>query len=143
MNNLISFLERNRALALIINCIYFLLVVLPHEQVGKFVERTLDKPLGRSHYNLLIISIAALSVLALLTFIRKRAKMLDDDVRPKLLMLFVFNLLCIAVSVFTIMVINIELIHVLQYALLSILMFPILRNYRETLFWVTIAGALG
>jgi len=39
-------------------------------------------------------------------------------------------------------VINIEVIHYPQYAILSILLFPLIKNFNSTLIWTTIAGAV-
>jgi len=142
MYSLLNYLSTHRKLAVFISACYFLLVVLPHELVGKVIERTLDIPLGRDAYNLLIVLIAGLSTLFLIYWLFRNLKNFSRKDQSLLWVLLSTDLILIVVSLFTIVVINIELIHVLQYAIMAILVFPILHNYRETLFWCSLLGAL-
>jgi len=127
--------------ALLLAASYFIVVVLPHEEVGLLVEKYLDKPLGRQNYNLLIIILAVALLLAIGVWAGRRMGDLAEAERNRLLSLLVFNLACIALTKYTLMVINIELIHVIQYGLMALFLFPVLMNYREVLFWSTLCGA--
>jgi hypothetical protein len=140
LNALKQKLERNKLLAFAIAGIYYLLVVFPHEWVGKKVEKYLDIPLGRDNYNLLILLLSVLLILTVGTYSVKGLGQLPDKTRKFLLWLFTLLLACLIAAFNTIIVINIELIHVVQYAVMALLLFPILNNFRETLFWTTVLG---
>ena len=61
--SLYNWLKNNKVLNLVILISYYLLVVLPHEEVGKWVARTLDEPFGRDTYNLIVLVLGLLGVL--------------------------------------------------------------------------------
>jgi len=142
LGTLKQFLEKNKLAAYFIAACYYILVVLPHEWVGKKVEKYLDIPLGRDSYNLLILTLATCLILALGFYIVKGLKNLPADSRKLVIGLFSFLLALLVLALNTIIVINIELVHVVQYAVMALLLFPIISNYRETLFWTTILGAV-
>ena len=128
---------------------YYLLVVIPHNSFGEWIAYTLDEPLGRKQYNLiiLIIGIITLVIYVYLFWNGIRMKKIAGGTYSKKDRTFLWLSLLLAIvlivfSFFTIIIINIEIIHLVQYALLAILLFPILQNCTATLFWIIIFGVL-
>jgi glycopeptide antibiotics resistance protein len=96
--------------------------------------------LTTSVYNdvLAIIGLAMLSLFAFYIVNRIRE---GEDRKFKLLYL-VLTLVLITVSFKTLLTINAEYIHFFQYAILAIPIFALTMKYGETVFWVTLLGAL-
>ena len=142
MRAIIQYLYSNKVLNLLIICVYYLAVVLPHEWIGKLIERTLDRPLGREQYNLIIASISVIVLGCIIYWIYKQVAKLSRVEIKLLVSLFILCIFLILLALKTIVVINIELIHVLQYGILAFMIFPFVRNFREALFWAVCMGAL-
>jgi len=117
---------------------YFLLVVLPHEQVGLLVNKIFGG-LERSSYDL-IIAILSITILGLSLFYFLK-KILKHPNR-NLIGFYLISTIILAVCCFKILfVVNIEFVHFVQYAVFAILCFPLTLNYTHTLIWATLAGA--
>ncbi|MEY3368165.1 MAG: hypothetical protein RI973_1320 [Bacteroidota bacterium] len=119
---------------------YFLLVVLPHELIGKWLATSLDEKLGREKYNQLVLFLA---FVALATFATKFWVNVKSDARANkgTIAFLLFTLAIIAVAFNYLVVVNIEVIHLFQYALLAILLFPAVGSYGATIGWATLLGA--
>jgi len=113
-----------------------------HLKFGKFVARTLDVPLGRDNYNLIILGLATALCLGFLFWFYKGLKHTSPKERKITIAYLLLTLVLIIVSINVIMVINIELIHIVQYAIFAILLFPLIGRYFDVLFWTTFFGAL-
>ena len=142
MNSLLNFLEKYKLLAGFLITVYYVLVVTMHLHFGKFVARTLDIPFGRDTYNMIVLGMAFFLCFAFLIWFFKGLKRLPLSERKITLTYLIITLLLIVCSINVIIIINIELIHVLQYAIFAILLFPILQRYYDVLFWTTFFGAL-
>lgn len=145
MSNLLiryySFLKQRPLVNIVIVIIYYLLVVLPHEEVGKVIARTLDEPLGRDLYNQLILGAGTIGFLGYLWLIKKGIQQFPNRKKVTYFYLLVtFILIILTINI--LMVINVEMIHFVQYATMAVLLFPLLSSYQETLFVATILGAL-
>lgn len=142
LSKLISFIGKNPILNWILVVVYYAIAVLPHEQVGVWIAKNIMKPLGRDMYNHRMFMIAAIGIglyaLVVLWNIFKKKKHIQWI---PFIYLFVNIGLAIA-SWHFLFVFNVEAIHFLQYAILSILLFPLFRRYGETLFWCTLLGAI-
>jgi len=138
---IIDWFSKNRFWNIGILIIYYLLVVLPHEEVGQFLDRTLDEPLGRTRYNQLILSFAiigAIGYLILNGIGMKKYPKRRKIVLGYLMMTFLFTFLAFKY----LMVVNVEMIHLVQYGLLTLLLFPLFSNFGTTLFFAIFLGAL-
>ena len=122
--------------------IYYVLVVTMHLEFGEFVARTLDIPLGRDKYNLVILGLFSLTLVGFLLWFIKGLRKQPPEQKKVTLFYLISTLLLIIISINVIMVVNIELIHVLQYAVFAIVLFSIIGSYFDVLFWTTFAGAL-
>lgn len=136
-----AYLSQRPVLNVCLVIIYYLLVVLPHEVIGVWIAETLDKPFGRETYNLFILVLAISGFLGYLYFVWNGTRNKKDKGKKTWLYLFV-TLSLIIISLHTILVVNVEIIHFVQYALLALLLFPFFLNYQETLFWATVLGAI-
>ena len=142
MREVITYLSKHKFLNLCLATFYYLLVVIPHEQVGLFIQNNVARPLGRSNYNLLVLFIALVLCFLFVRTILKQIPNLDTALKQKILILLGLNLIFLLIALKVIIVINVELIHVVQYGLMAIFIFPLCMNYRETLFWSSLLGAL-
>jgi hypothetical protein len=120
---------------------YFLGVVLPHEWVGKWLAVTLDEPLGRNRYNQIVLAAASMALAAFLYIFWRNIRAELKANRGALTYLAV-TLAAVALAFKLLVVVNIEAIHLLQYALLAILLVPAVGSYGLTLCWATFLGAV-
>jgi len=98
------------------------------------------KQVGIDNYNLLISLVAGTALVMLLVYTFYHI-MKSQSKAIKISYLF---LSCFLMVLFyrTALVYNIEAIHFAQYMMLAILVFPLLRSYGETVFWVSMMGIL-
>ena len=96
--------------------------------------------LSRHVYDLVVASIACVFLLFVLLSIRKKLVETGDFSPNKIFYLLTTILLLILHSQI-LFVMNIELIHGIQFGILSVLLFPLMRSYGATIFWVTVIGA--
>ncbi|MCB0520269.1 MAG: VanZ family protein [Lewinellaceae bacterium] len=140
VQKLLSFLHNRPQWNVPIAIVFYLLVVLPHEQVGRVVAWVFDGHMTRDDYNTTILVI---SLLGLLWYSYVLVKNLWGDRGLKKLVLSYLA----ATVVFTILsfklliVINIEVVHFVQYAAVATLIFPLVKRYGETVLWATLLGA--
>lgn len=142
MLKILDFLSRYKWASVLLTVIYFIGVVLPHEIVGAFIARTMAIPLGRQKYNATILMIAGVLLILLALWAYKKFKILDKQNLIFLSRLLILNLIFILIALKVIIVINVELIHIIQYAIMALLLLPLIRNYKETLFWAVFLGAV-
>lgn len=140
MLHLINWLSKHKTVNVVLLGIYYLLAVLPHEQVGVFISKNVRKPLGLEAYDRTMLEIALgglliYGIVVIWNIIRKPNQY-------QTLFYLIANICFASLSVYALFVLNIEAIHFLQYGLLAILLFPLFRSYSSTLFWGTILGAI-
>ena len=139
MTNFIHWLQQRRWLNLFFVLAFFLLVVLPHEQVGLLIAEAFKKH-SRDTYNFVILVVG---ILGLAIYSVPVVKNIFKGKHKSLKLFYlIVTLLLIILSINTLMVVNVEIIHFVQYALMAILLFPLIGNYGETLFWTTFLGAI-
>ncbi|MBT8233419.1 MAG: hypothetical protein HKO66_00850 [Saprospiraceae bacterium] len=142
MVKIITFLKERKIIAGLIALTFYVLVVSQHLEFGKFLAKTLDKPLGRETYNLIVLSGSIFLLIAFLFWFYKGWKQLPKTDQNRLLKYVLFSIVFIVIALKVIIVVNVELIHILQYAIMAILLFPLIGHYNETLFWTNVLGAL-
>lgn len=116
---------------------YYLLVVLPHEQVGKFLA-SLFLPHSRARYNGLMLSILCIILLAAAFWAFRKVSKKD---RVLISIYTVLSAVCIAICVNVLFVLNVEAIHFIQYGIFALICFQINKSYWKTMFWSVIAGS--
>lgn len=138
MNKLIRFLAEHKWLNGFILLVYFLLVVLPHEQVGLLTVKIFGG-LSRENYNLIILIFAGILFALLIIATFKKAL---QHPQKKLILFYSVSTILFVVACFKVLfVMNIESIHFMQYGIFAILCFPLIGNFTQTLIWSTLAGA--
>ena len=139
MTRFYDVLKKSKFIHLSIIIVYYLLVVLPHEEVGKFIAKAFSD-MSRDQYNFIILIVTLLGLAVYLlpigwNIIRKRSRVKTA--------LYLFANVFLAVLCFKLLfVVNVEAIHFIQYGVLAVLLFPLLNSYWKTAFWCMILGAL-
>ncbi len=136
---IITWLRDRPILNIILAGIFYLLVTLPHEQVGIFIAG-IFKGMPRPEYDLIILCLA--SVIFLFYILPLLRTILKNRDRNLILFFLLVTVALTILSINTILIVNIELIHFIQYAALAILFFPLTMRYTDTLFWVTFLSAI-
>lgn len=140
MKKILKYLGAHPLLNVGLALAYFLAVTLPHEQVGLWTV-PIRESLGWDRYNLLLLAMSGVALLVLLIFLGKNLRQNEVN-RRKFLTYLVAAVLLTAASFRWLVIINIEAVHFGQYAVMAILLFPLVRRFGETLFWVTLLGTL-
>ena len=118
---------------------YFVLVVLPHLQVGLFFQWVFSH-YSRSQYQSGVLAVfAGLFVLIIPAFIRG---MISTRRVVPVVVYLGMTLIMTAVSYNLLVIHAIELSHLPQYALLAVLIFPLVMRFGDTVFWTTLLGAV-
>ena len=136
---LITWLRDRPILNIILAGIFYLLVTLPHEQVGVLIAG-IFKGMPRPKYDLIILCLAtAIFTCYIIPLLRNIFRNQDKNL---ILFFLTITVALTILSINTILIVNIELIHFIQYAALAILVFPFTLRYTDTLFWVTFLSAI-
>lgn len=136
-----NWFSENRFWNIGIVVVYYLLVVLPHEEVGQFLGKTLDEPLGRIKYNQLVLSLGILGGIGYLVLVGLGVRNYPKRLKTVLIYLTT-TFLFIFIAIKVLMVVNIEMVHLVQYGLLTLLLFPLFSDFSTTLFLAILLGAL-
>ena len=140
MGEVIAWLRERKYLNVLLIIVYFILVVAPHKRFGTFINKVIFKEFSRDQSNMVIFIIAVLALLAYSYFFFSRARNQPDS--GKLFSFMILNTLLAAVVMKLLFVNNVEVVHYPQYALFSVLLFPLIGNYTATMVWATIGGMI-
>lgn len=139
MSRLITWLSERKTFTVISAGIYFTAAVLGHEIVSK-ISVWVEKKLTRIVYNDIIsvigVFLALIFSLSILNGIKRK-----DQKTLKVIYWFITTIL-VVISYRTLMVNNIESIHFVQYAVLALPVFALTKSFGETVFWITLLGAI-
>lgn len=139
MKRFLGLLKENKGLTIFILAIYYFLIVLPHELVGKFVVWVFRNS-TREVYQNTILSIGVLLFAFLIVLIIRNIKV--NKVSHHLYYYFLLTFLLIVVAFKLLIIHNVEAIHFAQYFVFAILLFPLLKSPTKVIFWSTIAGSI-
>jgi len=140
---IISLLKANKFFDVVFALVYYIIVVTTHKPVGRFVAQNLDMPLGREKYNLLVVLLSLVMLLLLVFSLKKSFKsLLSQSEQKKVLTYLGFLFLIIVISFNMIVVVNVEVIHIAQYCIMAILLFPLIKSYNHVMVFTTILGVL-
>lgn len=139
MNRSINWLTERKYISFLLLSIYYLMVVLPHEQVGQFVVWVF-KEATRATYQITVAVLGSGIFLVFLFYIFQNIKHLAEK---RILYLYLFTTVTfMLISFKTLIIHNIEIIHYAQYAILILFLYPLTKTMISSLFWATILGAL-
>lgn len=139
MIRILQYLSDNRLFNILICIGFYLLVTLPHELVGVSVA-SVFKGVSRKNYDLTILCIGVALLFGFGFLLFKQLRKLEKPIIP-----LAFFILCIGLmmeSLYMLIIVNIEIIHFIQYAVLAILLFPLCKHFLSTLALVTFLGAI-
>ena len=138
LNRFLDWLLAHRWVNFIILLVYFVIAVLPHEEVGLIIS-DLFRPYSRDSYNriLLVCVVCGLLVYLIVVF-----KEFQETTYKALVGYFIINLILAALCFKFLFVVNVEAIHFLQYGIFAFLCFPLVRNYSLALVYTVIAGSI-
>ena len=139
MIKFLHFLCERKVLNLVLGFIVYLLVTLPHELVGVTIAG-IFKGVPRSRYDLTILIFALVILFLFSIYLFSRIRKLEEPQYP--IAFFTFCFWGMVVSLNMLIIVNIEIIHFIQYALLAILIFPLSRSFFTTIVLVMFLGAI-
>lgn len=117
---------------------YYLIVVIPHEVVGKLIA-TIFSSVDRDRYNLIILIFFSILTTIAGLFLMRKIKPVD---RKLIFGYILITLILIVLSFKVLFVFNVEAIHFVQYAIFAIICFSLNRSYFQTMIWACLAGAM-
>lgn len=139
MKRFISLLSSRKCLGFIVLVAYYVAVVLPHNEVGSAINASFAS-FSRGTYNAIVaVGFAIISLLAVYYAYKQIPTVVSN--RTAIVYLSVMALL-VFLCFTLLMVINIEAIHFIQYAILAIFLYALLGNYQDVLVWAVLLGAL-
>jgi len=123
----------------VLSCLYLSSVIFFHKEVSKISDWLAAKLSFKvfNHLNFLF-SLVVLVVFVMFIVI----KMIKGEERFLKIIYWVFTISLVIVSYKMLVVFNVEIIHFPQYAILALPVFALLKRFGETVFWVTLAGAM-
>lgn len=139
MKNILTWLGNHKLIAVLLAIVTYFSIVTFHDEITQIAIKVRNA-FGREQYNSFLgyffLLILALFVGYLVRIIARNERKMASGIlllSVSLLMLISFRYL---------MTYNIEAIHFVEYALVAIILMPVLRSYGETVFWVTILGLI-
>jgi len=133
------FLEQRRIINIILLILFYLLVVLPHEKVGIIISGVFENT-TRFRYDLTILLLFLLMVIFLFISIYKNIRV--HPKKNRILICAIVQFVLIWATYYYLMIVNIELIHIIQYALFALIAYPIIKNTTATIILTTLFGAV-
>lgn len=134
---MIAFLSANRTIATLLAACYFLALVFFHN-IATAVADWLKYKMGLPVYNLFLLSTGILIGLLTVIFLWKKIRSYPE--RKIFFFGFLLTLFLIFQAFFTMMVVNMEAIHYIQYALLAILLLPLTKRFEDAFILATVLG---
>lgn len=139
MNKTLTWLGKNKLIALLLTIALYFCIVTFHDEVTQIVIK-IRNHFGKEKYNL---ALGWGFLILLLLFITYVAFDIYRNIHKMLTLSLTAGITILLVAAFnTLMVYNVEAIHFVEYMMVAILLFPVLRSYGETVFWVTMIGIL-
>lgn len=139
MKKLLIWLGNHRLIAILLAIATYFSIVTFHDEITQIAIK-IRNTFGRDQYNaflgyfFLVILVMFISYLVL-RISKSKTKTLDS-------LLALIMVILIVLSFRFLMTYNIETIHFVEYALVAIILMPVMRSYGETVFWVTILGMI-
>jgi VanZ family protein len=139
MNSFIVKLNERKPLAFLLAGGYLAAVSLPHKEVSKIFD-WLSKELSFGVYNDALFKVNIFLAIVLFAFVLLRIR--NGNRRALKITYWLFTAFLVAASYEILIVFNVESIHFPQYAVLALLVFPLIMRYGDTVFWCALLGAL-
>lgn len=139
MNGILGFCRRHPLLSAITGGLYFLATVLFHKPVARLSLR-IEQQVSYLSYNKGwgLFALIGLSLILLVVVIRIVRG--GDRIFELLMLVLTFGL--IGTAHWTVLAVNLEYIHVIQFSLLVFPLFALTLRFGETVFWIGLLGAV-
>jgi hypothetical protein len=139
LQNFITFTTRHRRAVLALTGLYYVLVLALHEPLSK-VSVWLQEKLTIKTYNSAVTVLIALAGIMTASYLIRI--LLRHEDRKKKAAYLVFTGLLLFLTYRNFLVVNVESIHFLQYAILAAPLYALTGSYGQSIFWVTLLGAI-
>lgn len=139
MQHWINWLSRHRTINILLVMAYFFAVVGLHDAVTVLAIQ-LRRSMSVEGYNLFFTLSAGVLFLAWTGWLAKNV--IKSKEYPVLWIFLMPTFLLILLFFLFMQTYAIEAVHFFQYALLTILLFPLLRSYGAAVFWATMLGVI-
>ncbi len=133
------YLLQNKTISWLVVCAYFLALVYFHDLATKIAD-WLKYLLTLKIYNLVLLLAGLLGSFAGLLVIWRYARKFPE--RGIFFIMFLVTAALMVLTVLTMMVVNMEAIHFIQFAILAVLIFPLVRRYDDALIYTAILGII-
>lgn len=134
---MIHYLSQHKLTAWLIFIAYFLGLVYFHETATDIAD-WLKYQLTLRVYNVMLL-ISGLS-LSLMTAYYLWRRVVKHPERRIFLLGFLATILLMTLALFTLMVVNMEAIHYVQYGILAVLLFPLVKRYEDAFVGTVVLG---
>jgi hypothetical protein len=139
MKRILKWLGKNKLIAILLAIITYLSIVTFHDEITTLAIK-MRNAIGRESYNTYL---GYLFLILLLIASIYFAWLIMKSDRKWIKLALYAGITCLMVFSFRyLMTYNIEAIHFVEYAIVALLLLPVLRSYGETVFWVTILGLI-
>lgn len=139
MRYLMAWLGRHRRITLALVVAYFVIITVGHDLAQAAAFWAQDK-LSRERWNALNRYVGIGCVIVLVVWCVRGLRRCR---RPGVAVLIgTVTTVCAVVSFNTLLMVNVEMVHFPQYALLALMIFPLTRRYGETVLLATMLGAV-
>ena len=139
MKNILKWLGKYKVISVLTAIVVYFCIVTFHDEITQ-VAIKMRQTFGRDQYNEFLAYFFLILLLVLAAWFawniyKSERKLLNIILAVTItgIMIFSFRFL---------MVYNIEAIHFVEYAIVAIILLPVLRSYGETVFWVTFLGVI-
>lgn len=139
MEKIITYLEARKELTISLVLTYFIFILSMHDFMVNVSVGVMNS-LTRQKYDLIVGSIMISAMLFILILFIRNLRLVRQAADIKIVyMLIMTSLLIIHIQMNFVM--NIEIIHTLQFGILALMIFPLTRSFGATLFFTTLLGA--
>lgn len=139
MNRIINVLRQNPGITILLSIGYMIFVTVSHDQMQRPAYWIQDK-LSHRTWNMLVAVVS--SMILFVAGLWTLRHLINHSRRNIALGYGVVTIILAFISFKTLLVMNIEVVHYPQYAILSIFVFAIVNRYGETMIWVTFGGMI-
>ena len=139
MSKLLLWLSERKLFTRLLCGVYLVLVSLLHKQVSNVFD-WMRAVLSFKLYDEALLDASLLIALVFVLFLGLKIK--KSRKRRSIIMCWFFTALLVIASHKLLIVFNVEMIHYPQYAILALLVFSLVMNYRKTVFWTTFISVL-
>jgi len=139
MDEFIRWADKNKAVTLLLAIALYMSIVVFHDEATILVIR-IRRSLSAEVFNLIITSCGVLGLGLFSVYSYRHIRNSGSRLSKSFFLISIVAF--IALTYTTLLFSKVEAIHYFQYGALAILLFPLIKRYGDTVFWVSILGVL-